>query len=270
MPLIDIGINLMHPSFDKDREDVIENAHKAGVAALIITGTGVKASLEAASYIERNPDTPCKLYFTAGIHPHEANTLDDAAAHGGLETLRNLGAHAVAIGECGLDYFRDYSPRPLQRRCVEKQLELAADLSLPLFLHEREAHADFAAMLKDFMPKVPGAVVHCFTGAEAELETYLGLGCHIGITGWICDERRGQHLAALVRKIPPTRLMIETDAPFLIPRDLPQMCGTQKRVQRNEPKYLPHIAAAIARHQGKDPGQAAQETYAATRDFFRI
>jgi TatD DNase family protein len=96
------------------------------------------------------------------------------------------------------------------------------------------------------------------------------MGCHIGITGWICDERRGRHIAALVKKIPSTRLMIETDAPFLIPRDLPPVSGTQKKGQRNEPKYLPHIAEAIARLQGKEPSQAAQETYAAACGFFRI
>ena len=261
MRLIDIGINLMNPSFDKDREEVVENAYRVGVAALVISGASVKTSLEAASYIERNPDSPCGLYFSAGVHPHEANTLDD----GGLETLRGLGKSAVAIGECGLDYFRDYSPRPVQRRCFETQLGLAADLGLPLFLHERGAFGDFSAMLKDFMPKVPAAVVHCFTGSEGELETYLDLGCHIGITGWICDERRGQTLQGLVKKIPARRLLLETDAPFLIPRDL-----GQKKVRRNEPKYLPHIAAAVARHQGKDPIQVAEETYANTLEFFRI
>ena len=286
MKYVDICINLMHPSFDRDRKDLIENARKAGVTALIITGASVKASCEAASYIEKNKehsvepqsiapgsvqkgstlDAKCRLYFTTGVHPHEAKSLDEA----GMETLRNLGRSAAAIGECGLDYFRDYSPRHIQRRCFEKQLELAADLGLPLFLHEREAHADFTAMLKDFIQKVPAAVVHCFTGTGGELEAYLALGCHIGITGWICDERRGQHLGALVKKIPASRLMIETDAPFLIPRDLPPIYSPQRKRQRNEPKYLPHIAAAIARHQGKDPDQLAQETYANTLKFFRI
>jgi TatD DNase family protein len=180
--------------------------------------------------------------------------------------LRDLGNKgAIAIGECGLDYFGNYSPQPLQRRCFEKQLELAADLALPLFLHERGAFTDFSAMLKDFMPKVPGAVVHCFTGTEEELETYLDLGCHIGITGWICDERRGQQLRALVKKIPAQALLLETDAPFLVPRDLPRKSG-----QRNEPKYLPHIAAAVAYHQKKEPIQVSEETHANTLKFFKI
>ena len=261
MPLIDIGINLMHPSFDKDREEVIGNAKEAGVDALIITGTDIEASQEAASYIDRNPDAPCKLFYTAGIHPHEAKTWDNASRN----ALMGLGKNAVAIGECGLDYVRDYSPRPLQRHCFEKQLELAAELNLPLFLHERGAFADFAAMLKDSMAKVPGAVVHCFTGDEGELETYLDMGCHIGITGWICDERRGQQLRALASKIPSHRLLLETDAPFLIPRDLPQKSG-----QRNEPKYLPHIADAVAHHQNKDPREVAEESYINTLEFFNI
>jgi TatD DNase family protein len=138
-------------------------------------------------------------------------------------------------------------------------------LKLPLFLHEREAYADFKDMLKNAIQKVPGAVVHCFTGSETELETYLDMGCHIGITGWICDERRGQDLASLVKKIPANRLLIETDAPFLAPRDLPG-----KKMHRNEPKYLPHIACVIARYVDKDPALLAEETYANSISFFGI
>jgi TatD DNase family protein len=287
MKLVDIGINLTHPSFDRDSEEVIKNAANAGVKILIITGTSVSASNKAQAFIAQNQNGPCKLYFTAGIHPHEATSCDNSA----IEALRGMagkdaegqgsvdqgpgsqGAEdqgpdnqgSVAIGECGLDYCRDYSPRTVQRQCFEKQLELAAELKLPLFLHEREAFADFKDMLKNAMQKVPGAVVHCFTGAEPELETYLDMGCHIGITGWICDERRGLHLANLVNKIPANRLLIETDAPFLAPRDLPG-----KKIHRNEPKYLVHIAQVIARHVNKDPIVLAEETYENSIGFFRI
>ena len=265
MKLIDIGVNLLNPSFDKDREEVVENACQAGVSALIITGASVKTSLEAATYVERHPDSSCKLYFSAGVHPHEANTLDD----GGLETLRRLGRIAVAIGECGLDYFRDYSPRPIQRCCFERQLELAVELSLPLFLHERHAFGDFSAMLKDFIPKVPAVVVHCFTGNEKELETYLDLGCHIGITGWICDERRGRHLLELVKKIPINRLMLETDSPYLLPRDMGSSFRGGKS-GRNEPAFLVHIAQSVARHLGEDSDVLAAQTLANTCWFFGI
>ena len=266
MSFVDIGINLMHPSFDRDREEVLKNSLEAGVDTLVITGTSVKASQEAAEYINQRSKsaegTGVKLYFTAGIHPHEAKSFD----HETPDKLRDLAKKgAIALGECGLDYFRDYSPRSLQRICFEKQLELAAELGLPLFLHEREAFADFSSMLKNFMPRLSNAVVHCFTGNEEELETYLDMGCYIGITGWICDERRGQDLAALVKKIPAQRLMLETDSPFLFPRSL-----AGRKNWRNEPKYLPHIAAAAAFHQNKDPLLLEKESYANSLNFFQI
>jgi TatD DNase family protein len=153
----------------------------------------------------------------------------------------------VAIGECGLDYDRDFSPRDQQRAAFESQLELAAELRKPVFLHQRSAHDDFARMLQNARPRLAGGVVHCFTGDERELDCYLELGLCIGITGFICDERRGMHLQRLVRRIPPERLMIETDAPFLLPRDLASVRG-----RRNEPAYLPHVAKSVARHAGRD------------------
>jgi TatD DNase family protein len=263
MNLIDIGVNLMHPSFNRDRQGVIEAAAAAGVRPLIITGTGEKASREAldfaAAYSEKKPGT---LYATAGVHPHEARFWGGKT----LETLRELALScgAVAIGECGLDYNRNFSPQDLQRECFEKQVELAAELSLPLFLHERDASEDFAAIIGNCGNRVPAKAVHCFTGTEAELEKYLDLGCSIGLTGWICDERRGTHLEGLVKKIPPGRLMLETDAPFILPRDLP----VTVKNRRNEPKYLPHIAGTIARCLGRDPEDLAAETFANARRFF--
>jgi TatD DNase family protein len=263
MKLIDIGVNLMPPSFDRDREGVIEAAALAGVSPLVITGTGEKASREAlcfaAGYSEQKPGA---LYATAGVHPHEARFCGE----GTLEALRGLALAygAVAIGECGLDYNRNFSPHDVQRKWFEKQLELGAELSLPLFLHERDAFEDFAAMIKDCKGQVK--VVHCFTGSEAELEKYLDLGCCIGLTGWICDERRGTHLEDMVKRIPPDRIMIETDAPFILPRNLPE----KVRARRNEPKYLPHIAGTIARCLGRDPETFAAETFANTRRFFGI
>jgi TatD DNase family protein len=182
--------------------------------------------------------------------------------------LRKLArrGEVAAIGECGLDYNRDYSPRHIQRRCFEAQLDLARELSLPLFLHERDAFDDFFAILRGNPGAGPGSVVHCFTGTEGELRAYLDLGCYIGITGWICDERRGRPLAELVKAIPPDRLLLETDAPFLIPRNL----GEKVRGGRNEPKYLPHIAGVVAQCLGKPPEQVARETAENSRRFFRI
>jgi TatD DNase family protein len=264
-PLIDIGVNLMHKSFNPDREAVVENAAEAGVSPLIITGTGGESSREAADYAVKYPG---KLYSTAGVHPHEAKTWGKAV----LALIRETAGRkcVAAIGECGLDYNRDFSPREAQRRCFEAQIELAGELALPLFLHERDAFRDFAAILEARRRETLPAVVHCFTGTGEELEKYLDLECYIGITGWICDERRGNHLGDLVKRIPPDRLLLETDAPFLIPRDLGPRRERSGRSGRNEPKYLPHIAAVVARCLGKDPEQVAAETYANSRRFFGL
>jgi TatD DNase family protein len=255
----------MHPSFDRDREAVILKAEEAGVSPLIVTGNGEKSSREASEFAAAfSRERPGKLYTTAGVHPHEARFCGEKT----IENLRGLALQykAAAIGECGLDYNRDFSPRDVQRTWFVKQIELAAELGLPLFLHERDAFADFSAILEDCGKGVPKKVVHCFTGSREELEKYLDLGCSIGVTGWICDERRGRHLGELMREIPAGRLMIETDAPFLLPRDL----GERVRNRRNEPKYLPHIAEAIAAFRKQDPLLLGEETFSATKEFFSI
>jgi len=275
MKLIDIGINLMNPSYDKDRDEVVKNAALAGVSPLIITGSGERSSLNAALYARAyRKKKPGAVYTTAGVHPHEAKNC----GNGTMEFLRELvkgksgngnadeSFDVKAIGECGLDYNRDFSPREVQRRWFVKQADLAAELSLPLFLHERDAFTDFSIILREYMNAIPGAVVHCFTGTGNELEQYLSMGCYIGITGWICDERRGRHLRDLIKMIPPGRLLLETDGPFLLPRDYPE----KVKNKRNEPQFLPHIAETAARCLGKDPVKLAKETFANSKKFFRI
>ena len=140
------------------------------------------------------------------------------------------------------------------------------ELSLPLFLHERDAFVDFSIILSEYAKTVPAMVVHCFTGSGEELEHYLSLGCYIGITGWINDERRGKHLRELVKLIPRDRLLLETDAPFLLPRDLP----IKAKNKRNEPRFLPHIAETVARCLEKDPAKLAKETTENTKRFFGL
>jgi TatD DNase family protein len=262
--IIDIGVNLMHPSFDRDREAVIASAGDAGVSPLIITGTSVEDSRKALEYAALYPG---RLYATAGVHPHDAKTCGAST----LPALKELAAHdaAVAIGECGLDYNRDFSPRPLQREWFEKQAVLAVELGMPLFLHERDASEDFTAILR--ATGVTDMAVHCFTGTEAELERYLERGAYIGVTGWICDERRGRRLRSLVRGIPPDRLLIETDAPFLFPRDMGIPAGSEKpRSGRNEPRFLGHILRTIAGCLEKDEELLARETRENARRFFRL
>ncbi len=255
--LVDIGCNLTSKQFNADREQVIERALAAGVGQLIITGLTVALSQVALELARSQPRTLC---CTAGVHPHNARGFDQHT----VDELRALARapEVVALGECGLDFDRDFSPRPQQRQAFEAQLELAAELGKPVFLHQRAAHEDFAAILENARGRLPGGVVHCFTGNASELERYLDLGLCIGITGFICDERRGQHLAELVARVPADRLMIETDAPFLAPRDLPQARG-----RRNEPAYLPHIAQAVARHCSKTERLVRRET---TRTAFQL
>jgi TatD DNase family protein len=261
----DIGVNLMSPAFDRDREAVLESARAAGVCPLVITGSDIAASAAALGFARDHPG----CYATAGVHPHNAKNWD-AAAEAALRELVSESAtpHALAaVGECGLDYNRNFSQPEAQRKCFEDQLALAAEIGKPVFLHTRDAFGDFFAVLKQYRPSLPGAVVHCFTGGEAELEAYIFLDCYIGITGWICDERRGGHLIPLLKTVPADRLLLETDAPYLIPRNLPH---SVKKSGRNEPRFLPHTAAFIAGILGKTYDQLAAETSANAARLFNF
>ncbi|HET9818845.1 MAG TPA: TatD family hydrolase [Rhodanobacteraceae bacterium] len=261
MQLIDIGANLTHESFRHDLDAVLARAHAAGVAQIVVTGASGEGSERALELAHRHPGV---LYATAGVHPHHAGDYDSATD--GL--LRELAREpeVVAVGETGLDYFRDLSPRPAQRAAFEKQLAIAIDLHMPLFLHQRDAHDDFLALLKSARAAVPAAVVHCFTDDRRVLFECLDLDCHIGITGWICDERRGSHLRELVREIPANRLMLETDAPYLLPRDIRPAPADR----RNEPMYLKHICETVARERGEAPEVTAENATATTRAFFGL
>ncbi|GAB1594987.1 TatD family hydrolase [Lysobacter claricitrinus] len=261
MQLIDIGANLTHDSFDRDRDAVIERARDAGVAQMVVTGASREHSPMALELARRYPGV---LFATAGVHPHHAV---EYTAECDAE-MRALLAHdeVVAVGECGLDYFRDFSPRPAQRRAFEMQLQTAVDTGKPLFLHQRDAHDDFIAIMKNFEGRLGPAVVHCFTGTREEAFAYLDRDWHIGITGWLCDERRGQHLREIVPHLPANRMMIETDAPYLLPRTLKPM----PKDRRNEPAFLAHIVEELARDRGEDVATAAAMTTATARDFFRL
>jgi TatD DNase family protein len=259
-PLIDIGINLAHDSYDIDRDAVIARAHAAGVAQMVVTGSALASSARAIALARQHPG---RLFATAGVHPHHASELS-AARLAELEELART-AEVVAVGECGLDYFRDFSPRAAQQQAFHRQLELAARIGKPVFLHQREAHADFAGILREHAHGWRG-VAHCFTGSADELACYLELGLAIGITGWICDERRGSHLAALVPQIPAPRLLLETDGPYLLPRDL----RPKPASRRNEPAYLAHIAAAVARARGESLELLAASSTAAARELFHL
>ena len=261
MELIDIGANLTHESFAHDFTRVLARAQAAGVAQMLVTGASRAGSRAALELARAHPGV---LFASAGVHPHHAGEYDaDTEAE-----LRALLADPMvrAVGETGLDYHRDFAPRAAQRRTFERQLALAAELRRPLFLHQREAHTDFLPMLRAVRDQVPAVVVHCFTDTRSALRDYLDLDCHIGITGWLCDERRGQHLRELVREIPRQRLLIETDAPYLLPRTV----RPQPAHRRNEPMYLRHIVEELARDRGEEATATAARSTANARAFFRL
>ncbi|MDR2304931.1 MAG: TatD family hydrolase [Treponema sp.] len=269
MRLIDIGVNLMNSAFDGDREEQILKAKKANVSPLIITGSSLEQSRAALEFARLHG-----LYATAGVHPHNARYWDEQSA----AFIRNIAlpggsvAGAIALGECGLDYDRNYSPHVEQRRCFEEQVKLAAELKLPLFLHVRSslrgggAWEDFLAILKKYRKDLTRIVVHCFTGSSGELEACLELDAYIGITGWVCDERRGSHLWPLLSRIPANRLLLETDAPYLLPPSL----SSGGRRGRNESANLVYIAEFVAGKLGKIAETLAEETFKNTVEFFNL
>ncbi|WP_062270193.1 TatD family hydrolase [Endozoicomonas arenosclerae] len=259
--LIDIGVNLTDKQFSKDRHDVVERAVEAGVSTMILTGTSVNESQHA---LELAREFPQHCYSTAGIHPHDAKNATESC----YQTLKELfqAPEVVAAGEMGLDFNRDFSPRPVQEKVFQEQLQLAVDSGLPAFCHEREADERFCTIVKEFRDQLPDLVVHCFTADKKALYQYLDLDLHIGITGWVCDERRGTHLHPLLKDIPENRLMIETDAPWLLPRSMEK----KPKNRRNEPAFLPWVVKTIAEQTGKTFEQVAEQTSATSRAFFNL
>ncbi len=260
-PLIDIGANLTHDSFDVDRDEIMQRAAAAGVQKMVITGSSDHGNRDAAALAGAHPGL---LYSTAGVHPHHASDYDEASA----ELIRSLAKEksVVAVGECGLDYFRNFSPRDAQLAAFRSQLDIAAETGLPVFLHQRDAHDDFVDVLEPALPNLSRAVAHCFTGEGESLREYLAMGLWIGITGWICDERRGGHLKDIVSIIPDDKLMIETDAPYLLPRSL----RPKPKTRRNEPAYLPEVLRIVAQARGQSEEHVARITTENASRFFAL
>lgn len=233
---VDIGVNFFDKRFSEDKEQVIEQALESDVGLMINIGTDLASSEQGIALCQQHEN----LFCTVGIHPHDAKSVT-------TDTMGNISAllnepQVVAIGETGLDFNRDFSPREVQKKVFEQHLELASQSSLPLFLHERDAHRAQLEMLTSHRDDIAGAVAHCFTGSKEELYNYLDLDLYIGITGWLCDERRGDSLRALIKDIPSNRLLLETDAPYLLPRTL----KPKPKKGRNEPCFIPHIAETIS------------------------
>ena len=260
-PIIDIGVNLTNKSLLRDLEAVLHRATEAGVQQMVITGTTLEESRKAIELCQQYPE---RLYSTCGIHPHHASEFSSTS----IDEIKTMASTSCvrAIGETGLDFNRNYSPPDAQITAFESQLQLARKLGLPVFCHQRDAHEDFVNILKSHRNELSRVVIHCFTDTRQALEDYLDLDCHIGITGWICDERRGLDLQKNVKLIPDNRLMIETDAPYLLPRNLdPRPPG-----RTNEPAYLPHILREVARYRNQTVDFLADKLLENTRRFFDI
>lgn len=258
--LVDIGANLAHDSFDDDRDEVLSRARDAGVTRLVITGSSDDSNVRALKLANAHDG----LYSTAGVHPHRASDYTGASD----DRIRQLAGESrcVAVGECGLDYFRNFSPREAQLDAFRAQLTIAADTGLPVFLHQRDAHDDFIDVLKPVLPSLSRAVAHCFTGEHESLREYVAMGLYIGITGWICDERRGTHLRDIVSVVPDDKLLIETDAPYLLPRTI----RPKPKTRRNEPMYLPEVLKVVAGSRGQSEQHVADITTANAKRFFEI
>ena len=263
--LIDIGVNLSNNRFNDDLVETLERSLNANVSQLVLTGTSIEDSKQVVKLCEQfEQQFPKMLTATVGVHPHHANEYNNQST----AELSALAKHknVVAIGETGLDFNRNFSTKPDQISAFESQLELAAKTQLPLFMHERDAAKQQLEILREYRDHFTRGVIHCFTGDRDSLFSYLDLDLHIGITGWICDEKRGKELKELVSNIPLKRLMIETDAPYLLPKTMTE----KPKNRRNEPAYLPWVLKEITHNRPETAEQIAKETLATTKQFFAI
>lgn len=256
MRFFDIGVNLSSDQFAKDRADVVSRARIAGVENMLLIGSNIEDSRHAIALANE-----FSLVASAGIHPHDSKSANADFC----QTIQSLSSHkeVVAIGECGLDYNRDFSPRDKQREVFAAQVALANKLNKPLYMHQRDAHHDFIAIVKE--AKVPG-VVHCFTDSEEALEAYLELGFYIGITGWLCDERRGDALRKLLPRIPLEKLLFETDAPYLLPRNI----KPKPKSRRSEPLHIEYVVEQAAELYGLPTEDVANAAFANAHHLFGL
>lgn len=263
--MIDIGINLGNERFDGEgkREAMLKRAVTAGVSGIIMTTTSEKSFYtNMETFRKFNKIIP--LFTTIGLHPHAAKNYKTFFNNFTkmLSEVHKPQNPVVAIGEFGLDYNRMFSEKHEQQDCAILHFEKAKEMKLPTFLHERDAHHDFLAMMKDY-PTVP-KIVHCFTGKKEDMKSYLDLDAYIGITGWVTDNQRGRDLQEAVKYIPIDRLMIETDSPYLTPKNMPI------KSRENEAAYLPYVLEKIAQLRGTTVEAIEQQIRKNTIEFFAL
>ena len=258
--IADIACNFTSDRFDNDLDEVINQAIVNNITkfGLICSRlSDIDKLLEIYNRYSKD------MFFTIGVHPHHANEINEEYLKKLKEVINNNNPHA--IGETGLDFFRNLSTYEEQIFAFEEQIKIAIDTNKPLFLHQRDSHDDFIKILRKYSSDINKSVVHCFTGTKEQLDDYLELDCYIGVTGWICDAKRNVELRKTIKNIPLERLMIETDCPYLIPKNLEE----KPKNNRNEPIYLNHIANEVATLMKKDINDIREKTYKTSLSFFQ-
>ena len=257
--LFDIACNFSSNRYDNDLHEVIKNAKNNNVTKFLVVSASIN-DVDKIYSIYQKYKSDC--FFFIFTHPHHANEINSDSIKKMRILVQDL--KPSSIGETGLDFFRNLSTLEEQIFAFEEQIKLSIEFNKPLFLHQRDAHNEFIKIIMKYKNDINKAVVHCFTGTQKQLDTYLNLGFCIGLTGWICDERRNVELRKSIKNIPVDRLMIETDSPYLIPRNL----IIKPKNNRNEPSYLPHIAKEIADIINIDLSKLIDITYKNSISFF--
>jgi TatD DNase family protein len=245
MKIFDSHCHLDDKSFRKDLDQVIKRANAAGIARMMTIGINGRTSALAVSLAHSHDE----IYASVGVHPHDVKNCN----HSIIQDLKDLAKNTKvrAWGEIGLDFNRMYSPRKDQEMWFEKQLEIAGELPLPMIFHERDSNGLFLEILKNHNPNAIKGVVHCFSGTQNELDQYLSLGLHIGITGILTIKSRGRRLRQQAITIPADRLLVETDAPYLVP------APEKNRIRRNEPAFVKSVLMKLAEVRNEEPQQLA-------------
>ena len=261
LSIVDTHAHLDMEPFNKDRAEVIARALESGVSTIITIGTDLESSRKAIELAEEYPE----VLATVGFHPHEA----DGVKEEDIAKLAKIAVHprVMAIGEIGLDFYRDYSPREAQLQVLKWQLELAVKLALPVVIHCRQAEKDMLTVLREWISGHkepsgrPRGVIHCFNGDADTARHYLDMGFFISLGGYI-GYPSSHNMLKVIRDIPPDRLVVETDCPFLPPHS--------HRGQRNEPAYLPLTVASLAEIRQVSIETVARETTRNAHRLFRI
>ncbi|XP_058805091.1 3'-5' ssDNA/RNA exonuclease TatD isoform X3 [Phymastichus coffea] len=272
--LVDVGANLTNKKYNRDLDSVVQRAKDAGVQKIMVTGASIRSSKEALRLTRIYPGN---LYSTAGVHPHDAKSWEDSET---LEELESIAKNpeCVAIGECGLDYNRDFSEPEIQRSVFDKQVELACRLNKPLIIHERGAQGDVLEVLNRYIKCLPPVLIHSFVGTAEEAQLYLDQGFYLGITGYLCKDKSDSGVRQLLEEglVPLDRILVETDAPFMYPNTRASKLPAHVKdaltarsltfllryctFQRNEPCALPAIVEMVAAFMRKSPEEVALAT----------